>query len=76
MTIDEFMQDIAPKMKKGFIFYDWMGNWRFCVERPIWNDENEWWMMHDDGACSFSLIMFNIQYDYGGGENSLREVGN
>jgi hypothetical protein len=34
MTIEEFMRDIAPKMRSGFVFYDWMGDWQFCTECP------------------------------------------
>lgn len=76
MTIDEFMRDIAPKMKKGFVFYDWMGEWQFCSERPIWDDEQGWWIMQEDGANFLSLIMFEIdRYDGYDDKNSLMEVG-
>lgn len=34
MTIDEFMRDIAPKMKAGYIYQDEHGTWWFDENKP------------------------------------------
>lgn len=60
MTIDEFMRDIAPKMRSGFVFYDRMGDWQYCAEQPEENLEDGWWMRQQDGCDLLSLQMFDI----------------
>lgn len=34
MTIDEFMRDIAPKMRDGYIAMDKNGDWRWFIRKP------------------------------------------
>lgn len=75
MTIEEFMRDIAPKMRSGFVFYDWMAGWQFCEERPEENLENNWWVKQQDGDELFSMQMFAIS-PVDDWRKSLRKVGN
>lgn len=74
MTIDEFMRDIAPKMRTGWVFYDWIGDWQYCAERPDMDLKNGWWMKQQDGADLLSLQMFDIN-PVDDWTNSLRKVG-
>lgn len=74
MTIEEFMRDIAPKMRSGFVFYDWMGDWQFCTECPEENLEDGWWVKQQDGADLLSLQMFDIA-PVDDWTQSLRKVG-
>lgn len=76
MTIDEFMRDIAPKMKKGYVFYDSMSGWQFCKNRPFFNLEENWWEYDENDDPFIELLEFDIEpfktYDF---INSLRKVG-
>lgn len=74
MTIDEFMRDIAPKMQAGYIFFDWIGGWQFCTERPEENYKDGWWMKQQDGADLLTLQMFDID-PVDDWTQSLRKVG-
>lgn len=34
MTIDEFMEDVAPKMRKGWVAMDEAGGWFWFYKKP------------------------------------------
>ena len=34
MTIDEFKKNIAPYMKKGFVFMEQDGTWEYSCDKP------------------------------------------
>lgn len=60
MTIDEFMRDIAPKMRPGWVAMDFDGDWYWYGTKPEW-DEGEFWGCPD--LNYFSLGMFDIDPD-------------
>lgn len=39
MTIDEFMRDIAPKMRPGWVAMDESGGWFWYIDKPDTDDE-------------------------------------
>lgn len=42
MTIDEFVRDIAPKMRDGWVAMDASGHWYWHSERPVRRGFNMW----------------------------------
>lgn len=69
MTIDEFMLDIAPKMRPGWVAMDEDKEWFFHKNRPniIWT----WWDSSDD--CWLTKIFDIAPVD--DWTQSLRKVG-
>lgn len=43
MTIDEFMQDIAPKMRLGWVAMDEDKAWCWFCDKPILDKKHEIW---------------------------------
>uniref|UniRef100_A0AAU8B1L2 Uncharacterized protein n=2 Tax=Dulem virus 29 TaxID=3145747 RepID=A0AAU8B1L2_9CAUD len=39
MTIDEFMRDIAPKMRPGWVAMDFDGDWYWYLDKPTMEDD-------------------------------------
>ena len=56
MTIDEFMADIAPKMRPGWVAMDKNENWLWYISKPELQ-EYEW---YPKNLCYTSLECFNI----------------
>lgn len=44
MTIDEFMRDIAPKMREGWVAMDRDEIWYYLVDKPKLNKDLEMWL--------------------------------
>lgn len=50
MTIDEFMRDIAPKMRDGWVAMDANKDWYFHPTKPVivcdwWSSSDEIWLI-------------------------------
>lgn len=70
MTIDEFMRDIAPKMRPGWVAMDESGNWFWYIRKPELQDCG--WYPED--FCYTSLECFDIT-PVDDWTQSLRKVG-
>ena len=70
MTIDEFMTDIAPKMRPGWVAMDEGGDWYWYLDKPEIEDAG----CYSTSLCYSSLEMFDIApvEDW---TQSLRKVG-
>lgn len=71
MTIEEFMRDIAPKMRPGWISMDENGTWYWYSKKPTKLAHN---FNIKDGTL-FKLNMFVID-PVDDWRKSLRKVGN
>lgn len=60
MSIDEFMKDIAPKMRLGWIFMDKDKNWYWCKSKPYLNKQHEVWLITTTNT-SMILKAFTIK---------------
>lgn len=69
MTIDEFMRDIAPKMKPGWVAMDKDRTWSYFPYEPRIIDVS-WW--GNDYETSLSMFDIDPVDDW---TKSLREVG-
>lgn len=70
MTIDEFMRDIAPKMKQGWIAMDKTGDWSWFSSEPYYECDTNWEI---DNGFWCPLFAFNIN-PVSDWEESLRKV--
>ena len=70
MTIDEFMKDIAPKMRPGWVAMDKDEDWFWYLDKPEIEDES----YCPINLCYSSLEMFDID-PVDGWTQSLRKVG-
>lgn len=43
MTIDEFMRDVAPKMRPGWVAMDYDGSWSWFGRKPVRDNERKLW---------------------------------
>lgn len=77
MTIDEFMRDIAPKMRPGWVAMDKNGNWRWFIRKPYIPASGEVleWVMRKSSPYNIkTLSMFSIK-NVDDWTESLRKVG-
>lgn len=70
MTIDEFMRDIAPKMRSGWVAMDYDGAWYWFLSKPsedmgIWGSKNNYYSR----LCCYNIAPVD---DW---KKSLRKVG-
>lgn len=70
MTIDEFMRDIAPKMRKGWVAMSAFGSWKYYCGNEPHITPCEW----ENGCGYISLFMFDIS-PCKNWTQSLRKVG-
>ena len=70
MTIDEFMRDIAPKMRPGWVAMDESESWFWYLDKPEIEDEG----YYPINLCYSSLEMFDIA-PVDDWTQSLRKVG-
>lgn len=74
MSIDEFMRDIAPKMRPGWVAMDGDKIWFLYSEEPV-----KYWFEGYWGACiTTPVIRLNDIFDIipvDDWETSLRKVG-
>lgn len=70
MTIDEFMRDIAPKMRPGWVAMDKDRTWSYFPYKPRIIDVSWWGNNHDDPLSN----MFDI-FPVDDWTQSLRKVG-
>lgn len=78
MTTDEFMRDIAPKMRPGWVAMDKNSDWHYFVRKPYIPASgrvSRWVMRRSSPYNIKSLYMFCISRvdDW---TQSLRKVGN
>lgn len=71
MTIEEFMRDIAPKMRPGWVAMDEGGTWYWYEKKP----EEEPYYFNAEYGSHAQLKMFNIE-PVDDWRKSLRKVGN
>lgn len=77
MTIDEFMKDIAPKMRPGWVAMDKNGDWHCFVRKPYIPASRKvprWLMRRSSPYNVKSLSMFRIS-PVDDWTQSLRKVG-
>lgn len=70
MTIEEFMRDIAPKMRPGWVAMDDDGRWYWYDKKPL--ELN--WGFHIKGSIKIQIEFFNIE-PVNDWQKSLRKVG-
>lgn len=71
MTIEEFMRDIAPKMRPGWIAMDETDSWYWYMDKPEIDDCG----FAPKNLCYTSLECFDIE-PIADWQKSLRKVGN
>lgn len=71
MTIEEFMRDIAPKMRPGWVAMDETDSWYWYMDKPEIDDCG----FAPENLCYTSLECFDIA-PVDDWRKSLRKVGN
>lgn len=71
MTIDEFMRDIAPKMKKGYVAMNPCNQWEWHSNKP-YNNGNDW-EIGEGFWCPLSAFDIARADDW---KKTLRKSGN
>ncbi len=75
MTIEEFMRDIAPKMRPGWIAMDESGRWYWYSGEPYLSNQMNKYIpkQFKDECCSLLSFAISPVDDW---RKSLRKVGN
>lgn len=71
MTIEEFMCDIAPKMRPGWVAMDKNGEWFWFNKKPLKLS----WGFYTKSGIQTQIEFFNIE-PVNDWQKSLKKVGN